>query len=137
MPTEAQAGDRNPINVAGYQALLEAKREQLERALRHRDGIVIQKTPDLLEETQLAVERELTIRNLNRESSLLRDVKAALQRIAEGSYGVCLHCEEEINRKRLDAVPWTAYCVRCQEAADRQELDSREDDGFRTLTEAA
>jgi DnaK suppressor protein len=75
---------------------------------------------------QLAGERELAIRNLDRESSLLRNVRLALARIADGSYGTCMHCDEEIKPKRLDAVPWTPYCIRCQEAADRHEFESAE-----------
>ncbi|MBV8732152.1 MAG: TraR/DksA C4-type zinc finger protein, partial [Acidobacteriia bacterium] len=34
----------------------------------------------------------------------------------------CQHCDEEIKPKRLQAVPWTMYCIRCQEAADRHEI---------------
>jgi DnaK suppressor protein len=75
---------------------------------------------------QLAGERELAIRNLDRESNLLRNVRLALARMADGSYGTCLHCEEEIKPKRLDAVPWTPYCIRCQEASDRHEFESHE-----------
>ncbi len=90
------------------------------QALRHREEITIQKSPDLLEETQLAADRDMVIRSLNRESSLLRDVNTALQRVADGSYGICLRCEEAINPKRLDALPWAAYCVKCQEAIDRE-----------------
>ena len=103
-----------------HRAALQAKQSQLVQALRHRDAITIQKAPDLLEETQLAADRELAIRTLNRESSRLRDVNAALQRIASGAYGICLHCEEPINPKRLDALPWAAYCVKCQEEIDRE-----------------
>jgi len=51
-------------------------------------------------------------------------VKGALVRIADGSYGTCLHCDEEIKSKRIDAVPWTKYCIACQEAADRHEFES-------------
>jgi DnaK suppressor protein len=72
-----------------------------------------------LDEVQHAAERELAIRNLDRESNLFRNVRGALQRMRDGSYGTCLHCDEPINPKRLDAVPWTAYCIRCQEQADR------------------
>lgn len=111
--------------LARYKAVLEAKRAELLRALRNRGDIAIQKSPDLLEEVQLAADRDLTIRNLSRESALLRNVEAALQRIADGSFGICLHCEEEIKPKRLQAVPWAAYCVRCQEAADRQEIEPK------------
>ena len=106
-----------------YKKMLEAKQAELSGGLRNRDDIVIEKTPDALDEVQLAGERELAIRNLDREANLLRQVRDALRRIADGSYGVCLHCEEDIKPKRLDAVPWTKYCIRCQEAADRQEFE--------------
>jgi len=45
----------------------------------------------------------------------LRLVNEALDRIQTGDYGVCLHCEEPIPLKRLQAVPWARYCVKCQE----------------------
>jgi DnaK suppressor protein len=107
-----------------YRAVLEARMAELSAGLRNREDIAIEKTPDALDEVQLAGERELAIRNLDRESNLLRNVRAALHRIDDGSYGVCLHCEEDIKIKRLDAVPWTRYCIRCQEAADRHEFES-------------
>jgi DnaK suppressor protein len=109
-----------------YKAVLETKQAELSQGLRNRADIAIEKTPDALDEVQLAGERELAIRNLDREASLLRNVRAALGRIEDGSYGTCLHCEEEIKPKRLEAVPWTSYCIRCQEAADRNEFDSPE-----------
>src|ERR671924_129981 len=106
-----------------YKTILEAKQAELSVGLRNREDIAIEKTPDALDEVQLAGERELAIRNLDRESNLLRNVRGALVRIADGSYGVCLHCEQDIKPKRLDAVPWTKYCIRCQEAADRHEFE--------------
>jgi DnaK suppressor protein len=94
--------------------------------LRTREGIAIEKSPAALDEVQHAAERELAIRNLDRESHLLRNVRAALQRIEDGSYGICLHCEEEISQKRLEAVPWAPYCIRCQEIADRNTEENTE-----------
>jgi len=109
-----------------YKQLLETKQAELAGGLRNREGIAIEKTADALDEVQLAGERELAIRNLDRESNLLRNVRSALGRMADGSYGVCLHCEEDISAKRLNAVPWTAYCIKCQEAADRHEFETVE-----------
>jgi len=109
-----------------YKQLLETKQAELAGGLRNREGIAIEKTADALDEVQLAGERELAIRNLDRESNLLRNVRSALGRMADGSYGVCLHCEEDISPKRLNAVPWTAYCIKCQEAADRHEFETVE-----------
>ena len=109
-----------------FKAILEAKQAELSHAVRNRDDIAIEKTPDAIDEVQLAGERELAIRNLDRESNLLRQVRAALGRIADGSYGTCMHCEEEISPKRLNAVPQTPYCIKCQEAADRHEFEANE-----------
>ena len=109
---------KNELNK--FKAILEARQMELAKVLRNREGIAIEKSPDALDEVQHAAERELAIRNLDRESHLLRHVKAALRRLADGSYGTCLNCDEEISRKRLEAVPWTALCLRCQELADRE-----------------
>jgi DnaK suppressor protein len=53
-------------------------------------------------------------------------VRAALRRIDEGTFGVCVHCEEEISLKRVNAVPWTPYCITCQEQADRAQEEGSE-----------
>jgi DnaK suppressor protein len=104
-------------------SILEAKQAELSGALRNRDEIAIEKAPDALDEVQLAGERELAIRNLDRDSNMLRQIRRALARIADGSYGICLHCEEDISPKRVNAVPWAAYCIKCQEQVDRHEIE--------------
>jgi DnaK suppressor protein len=109
-----------------YRTTLEAKKAGIAASLRNRDEIAIEKTADAIDEVQLAGERELAIRNLDRESVLFRQVRGALARLADGSYGTCMHCEEDISPKRLNAVPWTAFCIRCQEAADRHEFEPAE-----------
>ena len=72
-----------------------------------------------MDEIQSASERDLAIGTVDRESTLLRDVKAALRRQHDGSFGTCIECESEISAKRLAAVPWAPRCIQCQEAADR------------------
>jgi DnaK suppressor protein len=79
-----------------------------------------------LDEAQHAAERELAILNLDRESGLLRNVRSALRRIENGSFGICVQCEEEISSKRLVAVPWAPFCIECQEHADRNRDDDNE-----------
>jgi DnaK suppressor protein len=112
--------------VNKYKEILETRQAELVEVLRNRDGITIEKSPDALDEVQNAAERELAIRNLDRESNLLRNVRAALRRIEDGSFGVCVHCDEEISPKRVAAVPWTPYCIQCQEAADKAQEDGSE-----------
>ena len=109
-----------------FKEILEKRQTELSEVLRNREGIAIEKSPDALDEVQRAGERELAIRNLDRESNLLRNVRGALRRIQDGSFGTCLHCDLEISPRRLNAVPWTAYCITCQEMADRNRDENNE-----------
>ena len=106
-------------NINIIMTALKAKETDASRILRSRDAIIIEKSADELDEIEGAVAREIAIRNLDRESGLLRDIRSALRRIDQGAFGTCLHCEEEISRRRLEAVPWARLCLQCQEAADR------------------
>ncbi len=110
-------------------SLLRAKQREVTGALRNRDEIVVEKASDAIDEVQSMEERELAIRNLDRDSNLQRQINRALARIARGTYGVCLNCEEDISSRRMAAVPWAAYCIRCQEQIDRLEIavDENED----------
>ena len=47
----------------------------------------------------------------------IREIQAALKRIDDGTYGVCLSCDEKINTKRLAALPYASQCIKCAEAA--------------------
>src|SRR5713226_9696005 len=102
-----------------FQAILTAKVAELERFNRNREGITIDRSADQLEEIQAASLRALAVSNLDREYNELRNVREAIRRIQEGSFGICQECDEDIHPKRLSAVPWAAFCIRCQEAVDR------------------
>jgi len=97
---------------------LEQKEAELIQVLRTRDGIAIEKSADQMDEVQLASERDLAIQNVDRESHLLRQVKAALRRTHDGTFGICMDCDCQISFKRLTAVPWAQRCIQCQETAD-------------------
>ena len=102
-----------------FHAILTARVAELERFTRQRDGIVVERSADQLEEIQAASQRALAVCNLDREFNQLRDARAALRRIEDGSFGTCQECDEDIRPKRLVAVPWALFCIRCQEAVDR------------------
>ena len=118
------------VETEKFTAALRIRQAELSGSLRNRDEIVIEKAPDAIDEVQQMGERELAVRNLDRDSKMLRMIRQALARAANGAYGVCLHCEEEILPKRLTALPWAAYCIRCQEKIDRLEIEVEEDFGF-------
>jgi DnaK suppressor protein len=67
-----------------------------------------------------SVSKESLFQRSSERRRLLRMIDAALARIQQGTYGVCACCGDEINSRRLDALPWTQYCLRCQQAAERE-----------------
>ena len=102
-----------------FRALLRAKHNELSGISRRLERIEIERSPDLIEELQYKSEREVAIVGLNRETAIRREIERALIRINDDTFGTCAHCDQDISQRRLQAVPWTPFCVRCQEAADR------------------
>ena len=85
----------------------------------------IENTDDEGDLATISHEREL-LHNLH-ESDLarLRFVQQALTAIDRRQYGECARCSEDINQKRLDAVPWTRMCLRCQEETEAEQTTSQ------------
>jgi len=105
--------------VDRFRAILTARVAELERVTRNRDAITVERSADELEEIQAASQRALAVCNLDREFNQLRNARADLRRIEDGSFWKCQECDEDIHPKRLAALPWATFCIRCQEAVDR------------------
>lgn len=120
-----------------FRHTLEAILKLLEQPLGKRDQIVIESSADALDQVQNAASQEMAVRQLESESGRLRDVRQAIKRIDEGIYGVCLGCDVDISLKRLNAVPWAAYCLNCQDQAEHlHTVDSRDEIVPKTRTAA-
>src|SRR5262245_22549195 len=104
--------------VGNFEKTLRANVIELSRSTRRRDEIVIEKSADHLDSMLGATQREMAVRTLEFESIKLKESKAALARIEDGTYGICQECEEPISAKRLAALPTAVLCIRCQEAMD-------------------
>jgi DnaK suppressor protein len=102
-----------------FRKTLKIRQAELNDILHNREALAIETSADELDRIQQAQERDYAMGAIDRDSLRLREIRAALERIEEGSFGICLDCEEEIAAKRLAAVPWTALCIICQEAAER------------------
>jgi len=116
----------SPNKLNEFRRVLEEKKNELMVGGSDREEILIENAAEDFDRLQQQLNREVAIRNLDRESKLLKEVQAALNRVEDGSFGVCLRCEEEIPEKRLRALPWAAYCVSCQEAIDRMRAAGEE-----------
>ena len=70
--------------------------------------------------------KELLFSQSTNERNTLKLIEEALDRLAEGTFGECINCGEEITPKRLDAIPWTPHCIRCQELQEQGLLAEKE-----------
>jgi DnaK suppressor protein len=103
-------------DLATFRELLRAKQIELSGKSLSLERIAIERSADELEEAEYKSLREMAIAGLNRESAMRRSIELALRRITDRSFGVCVHCGEEVKRRRLEVVPWTPFCIRCQES---------------------
>jgi DnaK suppressor protein len=76
---------------------------------------------DLGDQATTAYTREFLFELGNGDRRLLKEVTSALQRIEDGSYGICERCNEPISDKRLDALPFARHCINCQRVVEEEE----------------
>ena len=109
-------------NFETVRQILESRLKEATQSGGSREAIRIHQVADPVDMTLQAAEREMAMQGLDRRAVLIRQIRAAIERIEINTYGICRDCEEEIAPKRLSAIPWAELCIRCQEAADRKEL---------------
>ena len=76
-------------------------------------------TQDIADKAANAYTKEFLFHQSNDNRLTLQSVNEALDRVKHGSYGYCLACNQEVQAKRLDAVPWACHCIECQEKQDQ------------------
>jgi len=106
------------IQINKFHTVLKARVLEFDASVRRREGIAIEDTADVLDRILRANERDLAASNLEAAASKGREARAALDRMHNGTYGICLDCDREISPNRLAAVPWASLCIRCQQEAD-------------------
>ena len=114
-----------------YRDKLLARREGLvgqvqaaEAYSRERDAEATQDPADLAAN---AYTKELMVSMSANDRHLLESIDSALDRIESGKYGKCVNCGQEIQEKRLEAVPWARHCIRCADLNERGLLHHEEE----------
>jgi DnaK suppressor protein len=117
--------------MKAYRDRLLARRESLfsqvteaEMSSRERD---LEATQDPADMAANAYTKELLISMSANDRKLLQLIDEALERVEKGEYGECVNCGEPVSEKRLDAVPWTRYCLKCQDLQERGLLNVDEE----------
>ena len=117
----------NPQSARRYQEKLLAQKQLLEQSM----SIAVEQgrettaddTQDIADQAVLSYQKEFLFSQGTSGHHQLRMVRQALTRMQEGVYGECVNCGEEIGPKRLEALPWTPYCINCQEKIENGEIE--------------
>lgn len=116
------------MNTEHFKKLLLAKRRELQSALRTLEGEASTtgdtEVRDFTDDATVSQGVSDSLEAATLLSQTLEEVQDALRRIEDGSYGKCTVCGREIERARLEAVPWTPYCLEDQEKLDGKNVQS-------------
>jgi DnaK suppressor protein len=103
---------------------LEQQREEilpfLSRLEQETRSLQVDSNQDSADQCVLTLSKESLFERSSQRRTLLRLVEAALERISNGSFGICVGCGEEIQIRRLKALPWTQFCLQCQEELEQE-----------------
>jgi len=129
----------NKVKLRRYQAVLN---EQLNVLLTHNEGTVgtleedTQSHADPNDRATAESNRGFDLRLRDRDRKLISKIKEALERIDQGTFGICADCGQPIEEKRLEVRPVTSQCIECKEDQERRENRAREPGGVPALAQA-
>lgn len=113
--------ERNELDIEAFETMLQRRRSELHRLAavseESRQPVELDQTRvgrlsrmDALQDQAMQLETE------RRRQAELQRIDAALERMAEGDYGYCVSCGEEIALKRLELDPTTPVCIDCAQS---------------------
>jgi DnaK suppressor protein len=109
--------------VDHYRKQLLAKQEEIRRmvARSEQDGreADIEITQDLADRAANSYTKEFLFHQSDDNRRILQLIQDALRRADDGSYGFCVECQQDVQTKRLEAVPWARHCIECQEKQEK------------------
>ena len=114
-------------NLKEVKEKLLAERDLLIEKLKGNDlSVDDAETPDPVDLAVRNYSKNVMLAVSENESKQLTLIDQALVRIEDDEYGICQNCQEEVNPKRLAAIPWARYCLDCQAMLEKGLLDDDE-----------
>jgi DnaK suppressor protein len=110
---------RRADETADYRSALLAERARLAGGKQKELEILVLPGSLAVEDQAPLMHEQFVVLHQHRmDRQKLKLIDAALERLDHGEFGLCTECEEPIARRRLNIVPWAAYCVQCQDRID-------------------
>jgi DnaK suppressor protein len=110
------------LEIGQLRKTLELQRQEAAQFLRQLEqetrSLDVDTTEDTADRCVSSMSKESLFEQSSQRRTILRLIEAALRRIDDGSFGTCAGCGNEVPLRRLQALPWTQFCLHCQEAIE-------------------
>lgn len=120
----SKTGHLTRMDLEGYKKRLIARRneivEKLSEFRNETKEVETDIAQDLADKAESSYTKEFLLSLSDAEREQLFQIDAALKRIERKEFGHCQMCQKEISKKRLNALPWTPYCIDCQQKAESE-----------------
>ena len=116
-----------PSTRSAYEQKLRQQQLLLERTMKAaveqgRDA-AMDDTQDVADQAVASYQKEFLFSQGTNGHAQMQLVRQALVRLEDGTFGECQQCGQAIGTKRLEALPWTPYCISCQEKIENGEIE--------------
>jgi DnaK suppressor protein len=122
MPNKGVHLNKKEMDV--YKKKLIASRNEIVRKLREfrneSKEVETDTAQDVADKAESSYTKEFLLSLSDADREQLFQIDAALKRIERKEFGSCQMCQKEINKKRMNALPWTPYCIECQEKSESE-----------------
>ena len=110
-----------PTDLSKYRTILEKKRDEILAATPARTPTTEpgSKSGDWIDQSSMENDVHVRLALKQTDHKLFRAIVDAIHRVDQGTYGICMDCENEIAAARLEAVPWTRVCIECKSKQDK------------------
>jgi DnaK suppressor protein len=112
------------IDIEQLRQKLESQRQEIlqfpSRIEHETRSLDVDSSQDSADRCVTSSSKESLFERSSKRRTLLRLIESALRRIVDGSFGVCVACDDDIQGRRLEALPWTQFCLRCQQAIEEE-----------------
>lgn len=118
--SKADSSRLTSAEISALAAVLNETRQELSKNVEDKRNLdmVDNEGGDSIDQATRSLDKEILFELSDNERKMLADIEAALRKIEKGTYGLCEHCKNVIEKKRIKALPSARYCITCQSGTE-------------------
>ncbi len=119
----------NESDLAYFRNILNERKSQIKKNIsdstKEMESLNVSEASDEVDQASISIDRNIEQVITSQQSRELSEIEYAINKISNGTYGVCEMCEEEIRVPRLKVKPHAKYCIVCRELIEKDSNNKR------------